>query len=111
MAFLGFGQHYFHIYLFKITLAVILPTAYATCYWPNGDTDGSYVQCPDTLSCCLEGESCLSNGLCFGARFGVLYRGACADKSWPIAECPRACYTGKQEYLPIIAAHVPESPK
>ncbi|KAJ6115046.1 hypothetical protein N7486_000824 [Penicillium sp. IBT 16267x] len=86
-------RRYFHFQSLVIALIILIPTSHATCYWPNGDTQDDYVQCPSGLSCCLKGETCLSNGLCFTANFGILYRGACADESWPIAECPRACYT------------------
>ncbi|PWY91732.1 hypothetical protein BO94DRAFT_533187 [Aspergillus sclerotioniger CBS 115572] len=64
----------------------------ATCYWPNGDTDTNYVPCPNSKSCCLRGEACLSNGLCYGPKLNIAYRGACTDDSWPISECPRVCY-------------------
>ncbi|KAJ5632972.1 hypothetical protein N7490_009311 [Penicillium lividum] len=65
----------------------------ATCYFPDGTTATSMEPCPITKSCCGKDEACLSNGLCFGANLGVIYRGSCSDSSWPIADCPRACYT------------------
>ncbi|RAL01273.1 uncharacterized protein BO80DRAFT_424838 [Aspergillus ibericus CBS 121593] len=68
-------------------------TANATCYWPNGQTDTNYVPCPNSKTCCLRGEACLSNGLCYGPKLNIAYRGACTDDSWPISECPRVCYT------------------
>ncbi|PYI11516.1 hypothetical protein BO78DRAFT_425990 [Aspergillus sclerotiicarbonarius CBS 121057] len=68
-------------------------TANATCYWPNGKTDTDYVPCPNSKTCCLRGEACLSNGLCYGPKLNIAYRGACTDDSWPISECPRVCYT------------------
>ncbi|KAE8151523.1 hypothetical protein BDV25DRAFT_91385 [Aspergillus avenaceus] len=65
-----------------------------TCYWPNGDTaPDNYHACPNSKVCCSAGEACLSNGLCYGANLNIAYRGACTDKSWPIAECTRVCYT------------------
>ncbi|KAJ5548736.1 hypothetical protein N7513_005970 [Penicillium frequentans] len=93
MHFILSGHRHCHFESLVIALILLIPTSYAKCYWPNGDTQDDYVQCPSGLSCCLKGETCLSNGLCFTANFGILYRGACADESWPIAECPRACYT------------------
>jgi hypothetical protein len=67
----------------------------SSCYYPNGDTDKNYKKClGDSLACCLEGESCFSNGLWLTANFGILYRGLCADKTWPISKCPRVCYEG-----------------
>lgn len=80
--------------LSAICLLFLIPTTYATCYFPNGKTNSGYRQCPNSLSCCAEGEACLSNGYCFTANFGILYRGLCADKTWPISDCPRACYEG-----------------
>ncbi|GFF23683.1 hypothetical protein IFM46972_00756 [Aspergillus udagawae] len=73
-----------------ITLLTLTPVT-ATCYWPNGDTDNNYTPCPNSKSCCLKGEACLSNGLCYGATLNIAYRGACADKSWPAQECPHVC--------------------
>ncbi|PWY68430.1 hypothetical protein BO70DRAFT_382782 [Aspergillus heteromorphus CBS 117.55] len=67
-------------------------TQNATCYWPNGDTDTDYIPCPNSKTCCLRGEACLSNGLCYGPKLNIAYRGACTDDSWPISECPRVCY-------------------
>jgi hypothetical protein len=74
-------------------LAVLVPSTTAECYWPNGGVAGNYASCPSSKVCCLKGEACLSNGLCYAARYNVAYRGACTDTSWPIADCPRACYT------------------
>ncbi|RHZ57391.1 uncharacterized protein CDV56_103946 [Aspergillus thermomutatus] len=75
-------------------LLTLLTQATATCYWPNGDTDSNYIPCPNSKSCCLKGEACLSNGLCYGATLNIAYRGACADKSWPSQECPHVCLDG-----------------
>jgi hypothetical protein len=50
------------------------------CYWANGqslettNTIG-YVPCyPNAVvsHCCLRGEACLDNGLCFGAPYGIV---------------------------------------
>ncbi|KAJ5965594.1 hypothetical protein N7481_012308 [Penicillium waksmanii] len=75
-----------------VILFCLISASSATCYFPNGEVGSDYRQCPGGLSCCLKGESCLSNGFCFGANLGILYRGLCADETWPIALCPRACY-------------------
>src|SRR4051794_14141968 len=51
-----------------------------SCAFPNGQQATGYVVCNPTASqtsCCLEGEACLQNGLCYGA-IGFMYRGACA---------------------------------
>lgn len=66
----------------------------ATCYWPDGSTvtqtQGNYVPCNDSgnSTCCLETESCLTNGLCFGGYLEFIYRGACTDRSWSTPACP-----------------------
>jgi hypothetical protein len=91
----GFGFRTLYLLPSIIILLYLASTSSATCYFPNGQIRSDYIQCPGALSCCLKGESCLSNGLCFGANLGVVYRGLCADESWPIALCPRACYEGK----------------
>ncbi|RHZ63553.1 hypothetical protein CDV55_104941 [Aspergillus turcosus] len=75
----------------RILLLTLLTPVTATCYWPNGDTDTNYTPCPNSKSCCLKGEACLSNGLCYGATLNIAYRGACADKSWPAQDCPPVC--------------------
>ncbi|KAH2033586.1 hypothetical protein KXV45_003097 [Aspergillus fumigatus] len=74
-----------------LMLLVTLTPVTATCYWPNGDTDNNYTPCPNSKSCCLKGEACLSNGLCYGAKLNIAYRGACSDKSWPAKDCPHVC--------------------
>ncbi|PYH96618.1 hypothetical protein BO71DRAFT_167268 [Aspergillus ellipticus CBS 707.79] len=74
------------------TLASATESQNSTCYWPNGDTNTDYVPCPNSKTCCLRGEACLSNGLCYGPKLNIAYRGACTDDSWPISECPRVCY-------------------
>jgi hypothetical protein len=51
-----------------------------SCAFPNGQQATGYVVCNPTASqssCCLEGEACLQDGLCYGA-IGFMYRGACA---------------------------------
>ncbi|KAJ5908477.1 hypothetical protein N7495_001159 [Penicillium taxi] len=76
--------------LFLVALA---SSTIAECYWPNGDTAVNYVSCPDSKVCCLKGEACLSNGICYAGRYNIAYRGACTDLSWPIGYCPRASIT------------------
>jgi hypothetical protein len=74
-----------------------------TCYWPNGEAADDYLPCPNGMNCCLAGEACLSNNLCYGSKLNIAYRGACADKSWPLATCPRICYEGKR--VLVISHH------
>ena len=71
------------------------------CIWPNGyQAADNFVPCPNGKHCCATGESCLSNKLCFAAKYNTVYRGACADPSWPISECPRICYEGMVDPRP-----------
>lgn len=75
----------------------------STCYWPSGKVAGdNWLQCTGSKHCCAENEACLSNGLCVAGTYMTVYRGACADKSWPISECPRVCYEGKSSLVLII---------
>lgn len=51
----------------------------SSCTFPNGQQATGFIVCDPTAaqsSCCLEGEACLQNGLCYGA-IGLVYRGAC----------------------------------
>lgn len=75
----------------------LLGLATATqCYWPNGNPAGdNWTPCGDSKVCCAAGEACLSNKLCYESNLNVAYRGACADKSWPLSDCPRICYDSK----------------
>lgn len=82
-----------------LTLLFAATPCNANCFFPDGSDATDMVECPDSKSCCGKNQACLSNGLCFGADIGVIYRGSCSDKSWPIAECPRACYTGNIIFL------------
>ncbi|GFF72957.1 hypothetical protein IFM60648_03816 [Aspergillus lentulus] len=87
-----------------LILILTLTSVTATCYWPNGDTDNNYTPCPNSKSCCLKGEACLSNGLCYGATLNIAYRGACADKSWPAQDCPHVCLDCTVPLLPCRMA-------
>ncbi|RDI77391.1 hypothetical protein Vi05172_g12612 [Venturia inaequalis] len=67
-----------------------------TCYWPNGAVaTESTLPCSSLDSslkhCCAKNEACLSNGMCFSAGGGGLYRGACTDQSWTTIGCPQFC--------------------
>jgi hypothetical protein len=86
-----------------LTFTTILPASHAQfpsqpqetpCYWPNGTPAENYLPCPNSRVCCLINESCLTNGLCYGSRYNLAYRGACTDSTWPEDECPHVCYTG-----------------
>lgn len=94
-----FPSFSFVLLLAHVTIADLPPPG--KCYWPNGDkAPENYIQCPGRKNCCASGESCLTNNLCYAAHLNVAYRGACADKTWPLSGCPRVCYTG--QYPPIL---------
>lgn len=92
---LRFGFRTSYLLPSTILLICLISTSSAKCYFPNGKLNSNYEQCTGYVSCCLKGDSCLSNGLCFGPKLGILYRGPCANESWPAALCPDACYKGK----------------
>ena len=46
-----------------------------------------------TTFCCVQGQICLSNGLC-GTELGTFYNGGCTDESYKAAICPRFCQSG-----------------
>jgi hypothetical protein len=73
------------------------PTAAAQsarrCYTPRGDMLGDYVPCHNQgdSDCCQELDACLSNGLCFSAREGLIYRGGCTRRDWETNSCRQMC--------------------
>lgn len=83
--------------LLVIAPILVLAQDARSCYWPNGTDvavgNNSYFPCSSSgpSSCCLEGEACLSNGLCYGAEWGNTYRGACTDSTWTTSYCPQLC--------------------
>lgn len=86
----------FTLLVFTIFQSLLGFVTATQCYWPNGDPAGdNWTPCGDSKVCCAAGEACLSNKLCYESNLNVAYRGACADKSWPLAECPRICYDRK----------------
>lgn len=68
-----------------------------SCYWPNGNelaASDNFVSCGadgGDSQCCGAGHACMSNGLCFDAARGSVYRGGCTDKNWTTDACPRIC--------------------
>ena len=113
---------------------ICLPLAAAQqlCYWPNGSgigpDQGIWVNCYSSQdsACCLSGDVCLSNGLCYGSPIAVVcplfpvplpqttirialietdssektYRGACTVKDWSnTTACPTQwCNDGKHTF-------------
>jgi hypothetical protein len=63
------------------------------CYTPAGEVLGDYIPCNKSSDsdCCQESDACLSNGLCFNAREGLVYRGACTRRDWNTDSCRQMC--------------------
>ncbi|KAL6228907.1 hypothetical protein BDW75DRAFT_123496 [Aspergillus navahoensis] len=62
------------------------------CAWPDG-TVADLVPCsPDAerTACCIQGETCLTSGLCYGT-VGLPYRGACKGGWDDPSICPNVC--------------------
>ena len=113
-----FQFHIFALFIFR-WLSVF---AQQTCYWPNGSgltaPQGYWVSCysNQASTSCLNGDVCLSNGLCYGPGIGMVrptyprgyieqiidftiktYRGGCTLKDWDnITACPNQwCNDGR----------------
>ena len=44
-----------------------------TCYWPDGSSTTEAIPCSGGDSqCCMNGDGCLSNGLCYSGYDGVV---------------------------------------
>ena len=68
---------YKSVLILPIVLLPVVP-AQQSCYWPNGSgiqpsqrTWVNFYPSQDS-ACCLEGEVCLSNGLCYGSWIGAV---------------------------------------
>ncbi|KAF8853152.1 hypothetical protein BDZ45DRAFT_84503 [Acephala macrosclerotiorum] len=75
--------------LFEVSLATVAQT----CVWKDGSIATGFVPCTTNSTtasgnCCLNGETCLSSGLCYG-NIGLIYRGACLN-TWG-GDCPTYC--------------------
>jgi hypothetical protein len=45
-----------------------------TCYWPDGSSTTEAIPCSNGDSqCCMNGDGCLSNGLCYSGYDGVVW--------------------------------------
>ncbi|MCJ1470029.1 hypothetical protein MMC07_008674 [Pseudocyphellaria aurata] len=79
-----------------LIVSSITIAAEETCYFPNGrptkdiQKDVSYYPCREGNStCCVVNEACISNGLCYGSKIDMTYRGACTNPDW--IGCPDYC--------------------
>ncbi|KAK5137829.1 hypothetical protein LTR08_006597 [Meristemomyces frigidus] len=73
----------FHVLAVLISTSLVLSTASAQCYYPDGVSLASDTPCNSSAAvsaCCGVQSQCLDNGLCFAQ--GVLSRGSCTDKDW-----------------------------
>lgn len=80
-------------------LPALVVFATATCYLPNKlETGDSFIPCGVNgfSSCCVEGETCLENGLCQEAS-GKWYSGPCDNPDWD--GCYQACVERKSKTL------------
>ena len=88
------------VYSYLFFFLTAIHAAQDTCYWPSGSVAGNYKTCsinpnnPGIRWCCDAADVCLSNGLCFGASLGAIYRGACTDQTWQNSNCPKVFITG-----------------
>lgn len=88
-------------------------TAFATCYFPNGNAVDSDTACnPNALesACCFDNQACLSNGLCVSDPRDPekmrLHRGTCTDHSWKSGNCPRECLDVNNNGAPVYSCNV-----
>ena len=72
------------------------------CYNPNRDQGVDFLPCypeAEVSPCCLQGDSCLSNGLCQSSANGTLtpyFTGQCTDFTWSSPSvCPEICNNNK----------------
>ena len=87
-----------------------LPSASATCYYPNGDTAND-VPCnseTDESTCCGTGYACYGISsqyyLCMSTGDEIqkngsssFVRGSCTDSSWRSGNCPTVCVDPDQD--------------
>ncbi len=66
------------------------------CYFSDSSIALDYLPCASTgdIHCCNKGETCLSNGLCYGGNIGLIYQGGCSVREWNSQYCPSACRNG-----------------
>ena len=66
----------------------------AQCYYPDSTSEPRDIVCnasaPISL-CCQNGETCLTNGLCFSKWDTSINTGTCTDKTWSSSSCFQQC--------------------
>lgn len=79
------------------TTLILTFAASPPCYSPKGNQVSHYGVCDFRLPaslCCIAGDTCLTNGLCF-TKTETFYRGGCSDKSYHAGLCPSFCIDGQ----------------
>jgi hypothetical protein len=76
---------------FFATAALLGAASAQSCYYAAGKLAlEQYVPCasgPETTSCCLAGDYCLSDGACFGSGTNMTYIAGCTDSSFKDSTC------------------------
>jgi hypothetical protein len=84
---------------FALLISGALADVIQTCTWKDGSVAQNYLPCGNSTAtsgpCCLEGETCTENGLCYGS-VGLVYRGACINE-WG-GDCLTYCDDSKLFY-------------
>lgn len=84
-------------------LAAFRTNAQDACFWPTGEQDyldswacnKSAYGNGDGSACCLAGDTCMGNGVCYQGWSGVMYRQTCTDREWKSSSCPQVASTGQ----------------
>ena len=72
------SMHFYKNIVALFIVSLPLAPAQQSCYWPIGSgikpSQGVWVNCYSSQDsvCCLNGDVCLSNGLCYGSPIGVV---------------------------------------
>ncbi|KAE9971692.1 hypothetical protein BLS_004338 [Venturia inaequalis] len=72
------------------------------CYYaPNKLAGSAIIPCGDPVSgvipCCQNGDTCMSDSVCYNQATGVTYQYGCTDSSY--AKCPKKCDLDVGKYL------------
>lgn len=89
--------------LLSFILSVSLIDAYDAYFFPTGDRDvGNSWACNKTAyasgdgtSCCLAGDTCMGNGVCYQGWSGVMYRQSCTNRDWEASGCAQVVTKGQ----------------
>ena len=67
-------MHFYNLIFALLVSQWYLVLAQQSCYWPDGSDSNNTISCDSTEDsvCCLPGDVCLSNNLCFGPGPGMV---------------------------------------